>query len=97
MSTQTSQDTAARADFRIVDAWDNGEFMTGATLELLQGDTVVGTETFVASSEDPGPTATEMAISSGVAWVESQEYTIEERLGAFGMEWEREQDERRGW
>lgn len=30
------------------------------------------------------------------AYVESQEFTLEERLGAYGLEWEREQRARQG-
>ena len=82
-------------DFRIEDATDNGEFLTSATLVMLADGEEVGRETFHASSEFPndGP-ATVIAASAGHAWIESMEYTLEERLGPYGLEWEREQEER---
>jgi hypothetical protein len=41
-------------------------------------------------------TAAQQAASCGHAWIESQTFTLEERLGEFGLEWEREQHERAG-
>lgn len=96
------------ADYRVYDEWDNGEFLTGATVDLIQDGTVVHTEKFTASSEDaPSPSfsaygngrdnhATTLALSYANSWVESMTSTLEERLAPFGPEWQREQDER-GW
>lgn len=81
-------------DFHIRDEWDNGEFMTGATVDLLEDGKVVHTETFTASSEDePGPAfsaygngndnhAGTLARSYAWAWIESQTTTLEDRLSA---------------
>lgn len=88
--------------FQVRDEWDNGEFLTGATVDLIQDGEVVGTETFTASSEDaPGEAfsaygngrdnhAGTLARSFAWGWLESQETTPEERLAPFGLEWERE-------
>jgi hypothetical protein len=85
-----------RFSYRIVDVWDNGEFLTGATLECLQDGEVVLREKFHGTSEfPPGWSALELARSAGAAWYESSTTTLEERLGPFGIEWEREQIERR--
>lgn len=84
-------------DFRVYDVYDNGEFLTFATVDLIESGRVVATETFVASDEfGPSETATRMATSYAVAWLESQEHTLEQRLGPFGIEWEREQADRMG-
>lgn len=82
-------------DYRIIDIGDNGEFRTFATVELLVDDKVVHTEQFNISSEfGDTHSATEHALSYAQAWIESQIYSLEERLGPFGIEWEREQEER---
>ena len=42
-------------DFLVRDEFDNGEFLTSATVDLIENGKVVHTETFTASSEDaPG-------------------------------------------
>lgn len=41
--------TFATYSFRIRDEFDNGEFMTGATVDLIERGRVVHTETFTAS------------------------------------------------
>lgn len=109
-SEQEAQDrflatTFATYDFRVRDEWDNGEFMTGATVDLIERGTVVHTEPFVASSEDaPGEGfsaygngrdnhALTQALSYAWAWVEASESPFEERFAPFGPEWEREQME----
>ena len=93
-------------DFLVRDEWDNGEFMTGATVDLLEAGQVVHTETFVCSSEDaPGPGfsaygngrdnhALTQALSYANSWLESVTTTLEERLAPFGPEWQREQEDR---
>lgn len=83
------------ADYKVYDQWDNGEFNTGCKLDLILNGEVVATESFFGSTEfEGGEVATRQAISYAQAWVESQVYTLEERLGPFGLEWEREQEER---
>ena len=84
------------ADYRILDRWDNGEFLTGCTLELVEDGAVVETHELRGSSEFPGPDAVTQAISLGESWVEAQTYTLEERLGPYGIEWQREQSDRAG-
>ena len=81
-------------DFRVEDVWDNGEFLTGATLVLLEDGQEVSRETFTASSEfeNDGP-AHVLATSAAVAWLEAMEL---DPLARYGLEWEREQDERMG-
>jgi hypothetical protein len=69
-------------DFRIRDEWDNGEFMTGATVDLIERGKVVHTEEFVASSEDDcgesaygngrANHASTQARSYAWAWIDSQ-------------------------
>jgi hypothetical protein len=44
------EETFGSNDFRVYDEWDNGEFMTGAKVELIERGVVVRTETFVAAS-----------------------------------------------
>lgn len=88
-------------DFVIYDVSDNGEFLTFAKLDLLHVEdgraVTLETLTFVGSSEDMyGVEAVTQAASCGHAWVEAQTYTLEERLGEYGLEWEREQHERVG-
>lgn len=80
-------------DYEIVDAWNDREFMTGATLVMRENGREIARETFVASSEfeNDGPAVT-LALSAAVAWLECMEYSLAERLGAFGTEWAREQE-----
>lgn len=69
-------------DYRVYDEWDNGEFLTGATVDLIENGEVVHTEKIVASSEfesglpsgywnGRGNHATTQALSYANAWVES--------------------------
>jgi hypothetical protein len=100
-------ETLATYDFRVRDRWDNGEFLTGATVDLYERGKVVHTETFVASSEDAplggfsaygngrDNHALTQALSYAHSWVESRETTLEERLAPVGPEWEREMAEAR--
>lgn len=72
-------------EFRIRDQWDNGEFLTGATVDLVERGKVVHSEKFVISSEDipcEGPwyssygsvqLANTHALSYGWAWIEAME------------------------
>lgn len=88
--------TYAEYDFRIRDTWDNGEFMTGATVDLIERGEVVATETFTASSED-APTMTSgfwngrsnhamtQALSFAWGWIDTRG-GIEEALAPFASE-----------
>lgn len=83
------------ASYQVYAVWDNGEFLTGAKVDLILGGEIIDTETYVISCEcGEQHTATDHAISSAEAWVEAQTYTLEERLGPYGIEWQREQAER---
>jgi hypothetical protein len=82
-------------DFNIRDIGGNGEFISWATIDLLVDGKVTETETFTGNHEEaPGYSGQELAASYGIAWVESNMFTLEERLGPFGLEWEREQADR---
>jgi hypothetical protein len=81
-------ETLATYDFRVRDRWDNGEFLTGATVDLYERGKVVHTETFVASSEDA-------PLGGFSAYGNGRETTLEERLAPVGPEWEREMAEAR--
>jgi hypothetical protein len=50
---------------------------------------------FASYFDDLGPSASEQAASFVDAMIEAEEYTLEQRLGPYGLEWEREQEERR--
>lgn len=86
-------ETLPNRGFRVYDEWDNGEFMTGAKVDLIEDGRVVHTETFCASSEDapgPGYHAGTQAQSYAWAWLEAGDAS---RLEPFGLEWQREQAE----
>lgn len=86
----------ATFDWKIVDVWDNGEFLSGATAIFFVDGVESFREEHVGTTEEPpGHTGVELARSSAIAWQEAQETTLEERLMPFGPEWEREQTERR--
>ena len=89
-------ETFATYDYRIRDEWDNGEFMTGATVDLYVRGVLVCTETFTASTEEPGlPSAyytgssnhaTTQALSFAAEWVDAQERIAEAaRLGVHPL------------
>lgn len=86
-------------DWRITDHGMSDEGLVSfAELELLIDGEVVQNEHFSVSHEFGScATAREAAASFAVAWHEACTTTLEERLGAFGLEWEREQSEREGW
>lgn len=84
-------------DYRVYDEFDNGEFITGCKLDLLEDGKVVATESFTASSEEPGlPSAyytgsgnhaVTQALSYANAWVEAEERRAEAaRLGVHPLE-----------
>jgi hypothetical protein len=89
-SAKESHMPVSSYDFQIRDEWDNEEFLTGATVDLIEDGKVVHTETFVASSEDAyGPAfsaygngrdnhAGTQARSYAWGWIESQTSTPED-------------------
>lgn len=100
-------ETIATYAFRVRDESDNGEFITCATVDLIERGRVVHTEQFYCSSEDAygddfsaygngrDNHATTQALSYAWAWLELREAGgIESVLAPFGPEWEREQMER---
>ena len=85
-------------DYKIIDVGDNQEFISWATVVYLKNGEEIERERFVGTSEEPpGHSGFELAQSNAAAWHESMTYMLEERLGPFGLEWEREQRERHGW
>lgn len=91
--------TFSTYDFRVTDIFDNGEFLTSATLELLERGVVVERREFVGSTEFEESyregSAAVQAAAYAWAWIESRETPLEERLAPFGPEWQLEQEERR--
>ena len=85
------------ADWRIYDTFDNGEFLTFCKLDLILDGKLVETLDFTGTTEEPpGHHAHDLATSHAVAWYETVTQPIEDRLGPFGTEWMREQEERYG-
>ena len=83
-------------DWEIVDIHDNGEFLSWATLVMYKDGVLHGTQIFTGTSEEPpGYSGEELARSCAIAWHEVMTTTIEERLGQYGLEFQREQEERR--
>ena len=81
----------AKYDYVIRDVRDNGEFLSWATVDYLVNGEVTETETFTGSTEEPpGYTGLDLARSAAEAWLDAQTYTLEERLGPYGLEWQRE-------
>lgn len=109
IADRVEAETVPTYDFRIRDEWDNGEFVTGATVDLIVRGKVIHTETFTASSEDaPGPGfsaygngldnhAGTLARSYAWAWLDGCERPLEERYAPFGEEWIREREEETAW
>jgi hypothetical protein len=84
-------------DWELVDVGDNGEFLSWATVVYMKDGVATHEEEFHGTSEfPPGHTGEELARSAATAWFETMTTTIEERLGPFGIEWQREEAERRG-
>jgi hypothetical protein len=84
--------TFASYDWRVYDVFDNGEFITGATVDLIERGKVIETRSFTGSSEfEGGETGARQAISYAAAWAEVAELGLE---GALQREYEREQEER---
>ena len=74
----------------------NDEGSTFAKVTIRFEDGTVEEASFTSYFDEPSEPAVVQAASYVAAFEESQTYTLEERLGPFGIEWEREQDERRG-
>lgn len=92
-----TEPSESRFDWEIVDIGDNGEFISWATVIYKKDGAQIGTKVFYGTSEEPpGHSGEDLARSDAHAWWETMTYTIEERLGPFGIEWEREQKERHG-
>lgn len=73
----------------------NDEGSTFATVTITWADGSTEEQHFARYFDDgPGPSAREQAASYVAAMTETHEYSLEERLGPFGLEWEREQEER---
>ena len=71
---------------------DEGSEFVDLTITFANGE--VMNEGFASYFDSPGESATEQAASFVAAFEESQLYSLEERLGPYGLEWEREQEER---
>ncbi len=85
----------AEFSFQLRDQGENGEFLSWATVDYLEDGVVVGSEDFLGSMEfAPGYTGDQLAASAGHSWVEAMTYTLEERLGPYGLEYQREQYDR---
>ena len=69
-----------------------------ADASLQHGTTLrpAGKDLFASWFDDMSEPATVQAASFVAAFEESWHIPLEERLGPFGLEWEREQEERRG-
>jgi len=79
-----------------LDVNDEGSDFATVTITFANGETIV--ERF-ARWFDSGPieSAAVQAASYIAAFEDTQNYTLEELLGPYGIEWEREQYERQGW
>jgi hypothetical protein len=86
-----TQDAGYTISSEVVKNDEGSDFVT-VWIDFAEGDQIV--ERFSGYFDDPGPSAVEQAASYIGAFEESQMYTLEERLGPYGIEWEREQEER---
>lgn len=85
----------SKPDYTITsETWENDEGSTFATVTITFADGHVETERFASYFDDPVESAVVQAASFIGAFEETQAYTLEERLGPFGIEWEREQYDR---
>ena len=73
----------------------NDEGSDFATVTIVFDDGRREVETFASYFDSPSESAVEQAASFVTAFEEAENYTLEERFGPFGLEWEREQLERR--
>jgi len=80
-----------------VEAWTNDEGSTFAHVNVRWPDGSEEDHRFAAMFDDgPIESASVQASSFLSSLYDVTHYTLEERLGPFGLEWEREQEERRG-
>lgn len=85
------------ADYTIeseTSANDEGSTFARVRITFASGEVIE--ERFTSYFDDPSPSATEQAASWVAAFEESWHIPLEDRLGPFGLEWQREQEERRG-
>jgi len=75
----------------------NDEGSDFATVTITWPDGQQEVEEFASFFDDPAPSASVQAASFLAAMQEAEEYSLEERLGPYGLEWEREQADREGW
>lgn len=71
---------------------DEGSDFVAVTIAFANGEVI--RESFASYFDSPSESAVEQAASFIAAFEESQHYTLEERLGPYGLEWQREQEER---
>lgn len=71
---------------------EEGSDFAEVTITFADGTEIK--ESFTSYFDSPSESALVQASSYVAAFEESQMYTLEERLGACGLEWEREQEER---
>lgn len=82
------------ADYEIhAETSENDEGSTFATI-TIRDEGGIWRHHFASYFDDASESATVQAASFVRAYEESREFTLEERLGPFGLEWEREQMER---
>ena len=81
--------------YLIENEFDNGEFLTSCDLVYCENGHEVSRETYYGSTEfAPGYTAITQAVSAGQAWLDVSSAPLDEQLGPYGLEWQREQAER---
>lgn len=77
-----------------LESGSNDEGSTWAVVNIRFADGTEEDHRFWASFEDPIESAYVQAVSFLNALYESVTYTLEERLGPYGIEWQREQADR---
>lgn len=89
-----SQETAVPEYTISSETFENEEGSTFAEVTITFANGEVIKESFASYFDSPSESAVVQAASYVAAFEESQMYTLEERLGPFGLEWEREMEER---
>ena len=79
------------------EAYTNEDGSDFVDLAITWADGRIERHSFASFFDSPSEPAAWQAASFVAAFEETQLYTLEERLGPYGIEWEREQEERRGW
>lgn len=72
----------------------NDEGSDFVELAINWEDGAIERHSFHSYFDDPGASAVIQASSFVAAFEDSQRFTLEQRLGPYGLEWEREQLER---